>query len=44
MLLALFPVVPITETAASNSSAYVLVPAESSILPGTILLNPNTGT
>ncbi|XP_053469213.1 cAMP-regulated phosphoprotein 21 isoform X3 [Ictalurus furcatus] len=34
---------PVTEPAASNSSAYVLVPAESSILPGTILLNPNTG-
>ncbi|XP_060798069.1 cAMP-regulated phosphoprotein 21 isoform X3 [Neoarius graeffei] len=34
---------PVTEAAASNSSAYVLVPAESSILPGTILLNPNTG-
>ncbi|XP_060753548.1 cAMP-regulated phosphoprotein 21 isoform X1 [Tachysurus vachellii] len=34
---------PVTETAASNSSAFVLVPAESSILPGTILLNPNTG-
>ncbi|KAK3511680.1 hypothetical protein QTP70_014549 [Hemibagrus guttatus] len=34
---------PVTETAASNSSAYVLVPTESSILPGTILLNPNTG-
>ncbi|KAF4073934.1 hypothetical protein AMELA_G00248980 [Ameiurus melas] len=33
----------VTEPAASNSSAYVLVPAESSILPGTILLNPNTG-
>ncbi|XP_058233774.1 cAMP-regulated phosphoprotein 21 isoform X2 [Hemibagrus wyckioides] len=34
---------PVTEAAASNSSAYVLVPTESSILPGTILLNPNTG-
>ncbi|KAB5530916.1 hypothetical protein PHYPO_G00134850 [Pangasianodon hypophthalmus] len=34
---------PVTEAAASNSSAYVLGPAESSILPGTILLNPNTG-
>ncbi|TSK31381.1 cAMP-regulated phosphoprotein 21 [Bagarius yarrelli] len=32
-----------TEVAANNSSAYVLVPAESSILPGTILLNPSTG-
>ncbi|KAF7691203.1 cAMP-regulated phosphoprotein 21 isoform X1 [Silurus meridionalis] len=33
----------IPEATASNSSAYVLVPPESSILPGTILLNPNTG-
>ncbi|XP_053469212.1 cAMP-regulated phosphoprotein 21 isoform X2 [Ictalurus furcatus] len=39
----IFFIVPVTEPAASNSSAYVLVPAESSILPGTILLNPNTG-
>ncbi|KAM9494449.1 cAMP-regulated phosphoprotein 21 isoform 2-T2 [Clarias gariepinus] len=34
---------PVTNTAVSNGSAYVLVPTESSILPGTILLNPNTG-
>ncbi|KAK1805099.1 hypothetical protein P4O66_019456 [Electrophorus voltai] len=27
----------------NNSSAYILVPAESSILPGSILLNPHTG-
>ncbi|XP_035384856.1 cAMP-regulated phosphoprotein 21 isoform X7 [Electrophorus electricus] len=27
----------------NNSSAYILVPVESSILPGSILLNPHTG-
>ncbi|XP_072530961.1 cAMP-regulated phosphoprotein 21 isoform X2 [Salminus brasiliensis] len=34
---------PLSGAPASNSPAYILVPPESSILPGSILINPHTG-
>ncbi|KAG9279837.1 cAMP-regulated phosphoprotein 21 isoform X1 [Astyanax mexicanus] len=34
---------PLSAAPASNSPAYIIVPPESSILPGSILINPHTG-
>ncbi|XP_076865049.1 cAMP-regulated phosphoprotein 21 [Brachyhypopomus gauderio] len=38
-----FVLPPVPEAPPTNSSAYVLVPAESSIRPGSLLVNPHTG-